>query len=75
MSKKLTPWFPAEVEPAREGIYNVQDRRLDDDRWFSYWDGVRFNWLSLSQGGAFLMRGDKGAGGDVTRWRGLAVKP
>lgn len=50
MSKKLTPWFPAEVEPAREGIYNVQDRRLDDDRWFSYWDGVRFNWLSLSQG-------------------------
>lgn len=75
MSKKLTPWFSRDAKPARKGVYNVQDQYPDTDRWFSYWDGKRFNWLSLSTGGAFQMRSDEGAGGNVLQWRGLAKKP
>lgn len=75
MSKELAPWFPASVKPVRKGVYNIHDRLDADDRWFSYWDGKRFNWLSLSQDGAFQMRAHRGAGSNTVQWRGLAKKP
>lgn len=35
MAKKLTPWFPANVKPARIGLY----RRSSWAGRFSYWNG------------------------------------
>lgn len=34
----LTPWYPPEIKPVREGVYEV-DRDWSGTRWFSYFDG------------------------------------
>lgn len=40
---KLTPWFPADVLPVREGVYEV-DCPADGVPWFRLFDGV--DWLA-----------------------------
>jgi hypothetical protein len=61
MSGELTPWFPADVKPARVG--NYQCREGSQDVW--YWDGrvwrsPNFGWECTKQ--------DR-------QWRGLASDP
>lgn len=44
MSKKLTPWFPAEVNPVRRGVYRVDvDLRYNgrQERW-AKWESGRW---------------------------------
>jgi hypothetical protein len=75
MSKKLTRWFPANVNPAREGVYEVKDGYVRGT-WHSYWDGRQFNWYT--RGGpevAYDMRFDPGCGYGTKFWRGLASDP
>lgn len=41
MSKpKLTPWFPADVKPARVGVY--QKDFEDETEEYQYWNGKRW---------------------------------
>jgi len=73
MSKKqpkLTPWFPAHVKPAREGVYRTEGNV------FQYWTGTSWG----------LCCDDKNSAAERvatshtslfqhTKWRGLAEKP
>lgn len=75
MSRKLTPWFPADVKPVRDGIYFV--RQLRDDRksgivifeGYCYWIGSRWGSASGSKAGAKRMKNDRGF--QNKPWRGL----
>lgn len=72
MSKKskLTPAFPASVEPVRKGIYLCRWRHGE---WYSLWDG-EWHWGGNSPKNAY--RNSPIRGGDVlTSWRGLAADP
>jgi hypothetical protein len=41
MSKTLTPWFPPDVKPARDGVYKVRILTIypEDERYSRWWRG------------------------------------
>jgi hypothetical protein len=64
--QKLTPWFPAEVDPVRAGVYEVsQTGRISR----AVWDGVRWKTDGFygTDNLSWFFWGDK--------WRGLAEPP
>jgi hypothetical protein len=69
---KVTDWFPANMTPVREGVYEVV---FGDslDLYYSYFDGLRFNggWWSAERANNNRHDDDHG----ITAWRGLAEKP
>jgi hypothetical protein len=75
MSRKLTPWFPADVKPVRAGIYFV--RQLHNDckseivifEGYCYWSGSRWGSASGTKAGAEKLKGDRGF--QNKPWRGL----
>jgi len=70
---ELTPWFPADVKPARVGVYQVDpDCR---DAWYSYFDGRRFGWQTIDPEGAYLLRAEETMLSGKQVWRGLAQDP
>ena len=65
---KLTPWYPASIEPVRVGVYEFQFKHYPVI-FFYEWDGCHFR---VSDGifkgkVIYCISGDK--------WRGLAAKP
>jgi hypothetical protein len=81
MSEKLTPWFPADVKPVRNGVYEVESRV---HRAFAYWNGERFGWRCWELPGlgaeeaaidAFHMRRAETCLEPRVSWRGLAKEP
>ncbi len=73
MKPKLTPWFPADVEPVRKGVYEVDfGNRLS---WFAYWDGQGFGYRSTTIKSAHDCRHYKTYLSGKTAWRGLAQEP
>ena len=72
----LTPWFPISTPPTHLGVYQVYEWDSDKGRYYSYWDGCQFNWLSsVSPAVAYETRLQSGAGPFMLGWRGLAEKP
>jgi hypothetical protein len=77
MSKqKLTPWFPASVKPARDGVYEVRGTSFDE-RNFRRWNGS--GWGSTFGAPSVICQQDESVlyrhGEDMTGWRGLAEQP
>lgn len=70
MSKKqpkLTPWFPAHVEPVRNGFYQRRYSTKEFIEACDYWDG---EWILYGIDGERI-----GLSCEPRQWRGLAVKP
>lgn len=74
MSKKLTPWFPPSVKPARAGVYKTKEP--NNMQWFNYFNGLQWYLGShnptdaLHVGPFDLLNAEWFAG-----WRGLAEQP
>lgn len=68
MSKKLTPWFPSEVKPARKGHYE-RDYGFGDEDIADYWDGNNW-WICPVDDPLDLTTSTSNL-----PWRGLAKKP
>ena len=70
----LSQWFDlAEQKPWEVGVYEVQTPLYNSQ--YSYWDGVRFNFISSTRDGAhgYYLIGHRGGDGlSVTNWRGLS---
>jgi hypothetical protein len=74
---ELTEWFSIETPPVRKGVYNVSCNGTDQSgQWYSYWDGLRFNYYSY-QNEAYedYLNHGLGAGPATQSWRGLASPP
>jgi hypothetical protein len=79
--QKLTPWFPANVNPAREGVYEVEPLSMQL-RAFAYWNGERFGYRCWNYpdmpnpvADAYEMRECSTCLPAMTKWRGLAEQP
>lgn len=73
-TKKLTPWFPPEVKPVREGVYIATVVR--EETFYRYWDGRLWLTGDNTVKGAYREAGE----GIPTwhqsiHWRGLAKAP
>ena len=75
MNHELTPWYPIAINPVRTGVYQVFELQDDMGRFYSYWDGMQFNWLSETPTYAYDERDNLGAGDMIRGWRGLAKEP
>lgn len=70
MRMAVTAWFPADLTPARPGVYERQVNLAP----FSYWDGARWGMSSQTAINALLNRRFLSNWQDA-RWRGLAAPP
>lgn len=73
MSKKLTPWFPADVKPVRVGVYKARLTKNPEVSGFGFWDGRRWGWLHNTEQRA--MTDDLEGSSQNKEWRGLASDP
>lgn len=83
-NESLTPWFPEDITPIREGVYEV-DEIGGSAPAYAYWDGERFGYRcwSYPQAGdsycpidsAFRCRNLPTSLAPRISWRGLASKP
>lgn len=84
----LTPWFPPDVKPVHEGVYQVNDGYVGvEDRSFAYWDGARFKYRTFSSDPAknewclgaidraYAKKHDYTAYPSFAYWRGLNKQP
>ena len=74
---KLTAWFPENICPVKEGVYEVDDDFLfPSDTWYAYWNGERFGYRTC-QGidEAYRTKNFPTELPNLARWRGLAEKP
>lgn len=75
MSKdKLTPWFPGEVKPVRQGVYQ-QKSGFGDSIGYQFWDGRQWCGWCKTPDGAENDRGAADIRHQNDRWRGLAQDP
>jgi hypothetical protein len=70
--KKYTNWFPPEIKPVREGVYEVSLGRFYSHT-YAYWNGNRWGWAALSVATATTDKATAGASQDKS-WRGLTKK-
>lgn len=68
MAKKLTPWFPVSVNPARPGFYDIRDT------------GTPLGWRRYWNGSEWLIDGPTALSSSINNlygieWRGLAQEP
>lgn len=66
-----TPWFPANVNPVREGVYEIEP-------WpgyilYAYWNGLYWGCREMRIETAYEYRSGN-AWGSVGQWRGLRRK-
>lgn len=66
-ARKLTPWFPGSVKPARVGLYETEEPT--GERWFNLFDG--YDWHYGNE--ACVMPRGRGVlpSRFLRRWRGL----
>lgn len=72
MSEVFIPWFSINVHPTRVGVYPVafEDKgKVKGMEWYSYWNGRRFNWLSVTRAGALEHKDKVGGAGLITEWK------
>lgn len=70
----LTPWFPGNVKPVREGVYQRQIPLYGDAYWV--WNGAR--WLNggyATPTSAKYHSGTSPSSEQCMKWRGLAADP
>jgi len=78
-NRKVTPWFPVSINPARMGVYQI--RTNYGGVRYSVWDGVQ--WLcttfnierAVPVGYKYGRSNDMYCKGYTPEWRGLAVQP
>lgn len=76
---KLTDWFPGDVNPTREGVYETRTewRGAPAGRFYRYWDGV--NWFGgmSTVDGALNHEGARSepTSFDIVQWRGIDKQP
>lgn len=77
---KETEWFPADIKPVREGVYETISPVFGERGWFCYWSGKYWCQASFDSGSqarsiihanAIRIR----SSWQDRRWRGLAQKP
>jgi hypothetical protein len=67
---KLTPWYPGNIKPVREGVYMLMCG-FGVEVGYQYWDGSYWGlWCSTPQD-AFHFRGKCGAKDQNGMWRGV----
>ena len=67
----LTPWFPADVIPVREGVYEVKQ---PDGPWFRRFDGHQWYCGATDPCLAAMRQTELPAGWPPRRWRGLTAE-
>lgn len=73
--QKLTDWYPPEVKPVREGVYEVTSAEVGILK-YAYWNGKAFGLRCRSVENADLERESFWFPHEgVIHWRGLAEKP
>lgn len=72
MKTKLTPWYPPEIKPVREGVYEVKSVRRPDFTLFSYWTGQ--NWLCAAFSKIKASEAEHNSIYPKKTWRGLTEK-
>ena len=65
---KLTPWYPALINPVRKGVYDVSIATP----WYRYWDGANWHWGASTPDEAF--RNKRHPVIDRAQWRGLTER-
>ena len=75
MSKKLTPWFPGDVNPFRVGVYEIYGSSFTG-RVFRVWNGNGWGSTLSSPSGVDSLQCVQCVtyywpGEDMTGWRGL----
>lgn len=73
--QELTRWFTNGEKPWEPGVYEVCGSSFLGKELFSFWDGLRFNFVGSSKFNAFLFSHIAGGGDRVEGWRGLAHPP
>lgn len=72
---KYTGWFPANITPTREGIYETKSPVLGNQAgWFSYWNGKSWSVAYLALDRALSAR-HWVSEAQNREWRGLAAAP
>lgn len=66
--KKYSPWFPPEIKPVHEGVYQIGVRH------YRHWNGIWWGYYGDSALMAYAYRLKRSAVQPNT-WRGLARKP
>lgn len=72
----LTDWFPPDVKPVRSGVYQIRDGIMDEDTWYSFWDGRSWGYATCK--GANTAFDERFSVTDLPQnqhWRGLSKKP
>lgn len=76
--EKLTQWYPPEVKPVREGVYEngTYSRRTNEitGGCYQYWNGAWWGSVSAIVSGAYRDRDEKSLYQNDP-WRGLAERP
>lgn len=76
MSEQLTDWFPADIDPVRQGEYEVIRKYICSDfprKTKLLWDGCRWRHTCESSNGLFIGTCALMSIGD--KWRGLTADP
>lgn len=70
MTKKLTPWFPGDVKPARKGVY---ERDFPNGSLYSRWNGRHwiFGYYAVEHAATRVGKSLY----QTKRWRGLSSNP
>ena len=68
--KKLTEWFPADVKPARVGVYKTKFTALEG---YSYWNGCE--WTNQVDAKTRVRTAWTEGACQEKHWRGLAKNP
>ena len=72
--RKVTPWFPPEIKPVRNGIYKVKDSPRNQ-HWYRYWDCNNHKWGAAATSPEAASALSKSYWFQESEWRGLARKP
>jgi hypothetical protein len=75
--KRLTPWFPPSIVPARPGIYEtrwVPEARRASHVQYQHWNGTFWGAWHIDINGA-AANADGASSRQEPEWRGLAEPP
>ena len=71
---KYTPWFPADVKPARVGVYQTGDPSDIEDQLYQHWNGRHWGMCADTIAEAKAVADDRSFFQNEP-WRGLAKAP
>ncbi len=67
---KLTPWYPGDVKPVREGVYERDYINASPGKFYCYWNGKYWGSFYTVPSGAVRYRDIKSAAQNLP-WRGV----